>query len=182
MNGDDLKKAQDFLTSTSEGKTFMDGIDNPSKQLFTDTKKNKDNHSYKPNIQDALEHDFAIIPAIRPIVKTTTKVLPTVFNAGKNTLNKVDDIYLNTGIKSDNFMNTVVKPKVDSIISTVKSKSSDVYYSGKNEFLANPTRYMQGGADAVESLPLGIPPLSKIGYGVGGYGLVTDFLDKNVSK
>ncbi len=73
----------------------------------------------------------------------------------KATVSKIDDVVLSTGIKADNTIQNTVIPVV-----------KDGYYRGVNKFLEDPTKYTQGGIDAVKSYLPGVPSASKVGYGV----------------
>ncbi len=89
-------------------------------------------------------------------VSTTTKAGNTLTKA---TLKEADKLYLQAGIKSDSFLRNKVVPRVE-----------DVYYGTANRFLANPTKYTQGGIDFIESYLPGVPTLSKTGLG----GVITE--------
>ena len=165
----DIKNAFLFLKQESKGMQFKSVRspyldDSKDQDYFTSTKEQyEDNSLHVPitigGMQDASE---ILIPG-GSILKTGAKASTLITKAG---IKQADKLYLKTGIKTDAYIQNKVIPSV-----------KDGYYGVSNKFLVNPVKYTQNSIDIVESIPLGIPPYSKIGYTIGGYGLVENYFN-----
>ncbi len=164
---------------------------------FNSSPKQDRDNSYDPNQLLGLGYGDVIVLPVGRVAQATSGIVravaPSVFNGGKRVVSYTDDVMLNTGIRADNYMVNTIAPRVKSGVSYMGSEiRSGVSYTGeqarsgyqtiRNNFLSNPTRYTRGGADAVESIPLGIPSPSQIGYGVGGYGLFDNYIQNELNK
>ena len=197
MTKNELTQTQGFIMKESLGLTYMDGIDNSKVPLMTQSQDKEDDYSYVPNIQDAINPDIIGAGAFLKI----GKVAPSVFNSSKTILNKGTATYDAAGRQTSIFINSTVKPSVFSglkhnkdtvfaIKNSVTSTYDNVTFGTMNQFnkiapnttnkyLTNSSKVNEGILDSVSDYTLlGIPSPSKIGYGIGGYGLISDYLDK----
>lgn len=110
-----LNEIRVILTTESKGMQFK-SVDSPyldydkNQDYFTATEEQYKNHTLYPyatvgGMQDDL---LTVIPGAR-ILKTTSKAGTTI---SKVAINKADDLYLKTGIKADNYIQSKVVPNV----------------------------------------------------------------------
>ena len=165
----DIKNAFLFLKQESKGMQFKSVSspylsDNKNQDYFTSTKEQyEDNSLHVPITIGGMQDASEILVPGGSILKTGAKASTLITKAG---IKQADKLYLKTGIKTDAYIQNKVIPSV-----------KDGYYGVSNKFLVNPAKYTQNSIDIVESIPLGIPPYSKIGYTIGGYGLVENYFN-----
>ena len=153
---DEINNAINYLQNNSKDKKFKDTYKQNmnSQQLFTATQEQKNNPDYTPSSTIGLgDMSLETIPMLKvgvgtaKVVGTATKeIAPKVVSGGKKVVKKVDEVY-------------------DDVTLGAIKKVNDVVPNTTNKFLNNPTKYTQGGIDAVESYLPGIPSPSRIGYG-----------------
>ena len=155
----DMQKAYTFLKENSKDKYFK-SIDSSDlsqqryQRYFTSTKEQYEDNSLKLPITIGLQDVSYMFVPTTPLLRTTTKAGSTLTKA---TLKEADKIYLQTGIKTDNFIKTEVVPKV-----------TDAYYNGKN-FVYDPENIIKGMsiADTIYGAVSPEPPMTP--QQLGGY-------------
>jgi hypothetical protein len=94
---------------------------------FTSTKEQYKDNSYTPDTSIGLKDESYLFVPISPILKTTSKAGTTI---GELATKRADELYLNTGIRVDNFIRNEVSPK-----------ANNMYYNTKN-FIYDPENVM----------------------------------------
>ncbi|NQY21971.1 MAG: hypothetical protein HRT40_11825, partial [Campylobacteraceae bacterium] len=163
MTKNELTQTQGFIMKESLGLTYMDGIDNSKVPLMTQPEAKKDNHSYLPNTQDAINPDIVGAGAFLKIGNGAIKFTPSVFNSGKTILNKGIATYDTAGRQTSIFVNSTVKPSINAGVKRNQGAINDIegignYYYNK---IPGSKYYKPEDIDAFSnpSMP---------GYGIGG--------------
>jgi hypothetical protein len=181
----DIKDAYLFLRQESEGMQFK-AVDSSTlkndrfQEYFTSTQSQyEDNSMNVPVMVGGMQDESMILIPGSPIVKTASEAGTVI---SKATINIADDIYLKTGIRTENYLQNTVRPSIKAGIKHNKETfeaigglSKDGYYTLSNKFLANPTKYTQGGIDAIESYLPGVPNVATKA------GVAGAFIDKIVN-
>lgn len=111
----DIENAFLFLQQESQGMQFQ-SVESPYYQdntlqgYFTSTQEQFENNSLTMPMQvGGMQDESYIFFPTTPILKTTTQAGTTI---GKATVNVADDLYLKTSIKTENYLQNTVVPRV----------------------------------------------------------------------
>ncbi|QOG12451.1 hypothetical protein [Arcobacter sp. FWKO B] len=130
-------------------------------QKFTSTQEQYNHSNYNPNSTIGL-------------VDSSATFVPTV---------KVGETFYNTGKVVTPYVVRQTGQVYDDVTLGIISQGNKVAPNLTNKYLVNNVKVNESLIDATtDYFLLGIPSPSKIGYGVGGYGLLTDFLERNKDK
>ena len=160
-----LKEVGAILLKMSDGKYIRNNyVDGTTEKMFTATKKDYNNPNADPDNEKGLgDQGVVIVPTTRvvQVIGSGVKsVSPVIIQSSKNIVNKADKVYDNASLGLIN-------------------KVNDVAPSFTNKYLLNNVKINENSIDAItDYYLLGIPSPSKLGYGIGGYGLITDYLNK----
>ncbi len=163
----DIKSAIENLKTKSEGLFFIDTYKESMKpqEYFTSTSEQFKDNNWIPDSTIGLGNQgvgpFVPVTRVGQTLGTATKeISPVIIQSGKRGIQKADKFY-------------------DNVTLEVINKANNVAPNLTNKYLSNNVKINQNLIDVITDFNLlGIPSPSKVGYGVGGYGLIKDYLDK----
>ncbi|RXJ69110.1 hypothetical protein CRV08_03615 [Halarcobacter ebronensis] len=157
----ELNNAIEYLKTNSQGQYFIDTYKESMKAqpYFTATKEQKEDNDWTPDFTVDL-YNQGVGPIFLP-----TRVGTVIGNGVK----EVSPIIIGgTG------------QLYDDVTLKAISKAYNIAPNLTSKYILNNTKINESIIDGItDYYLLGIPSNSKVGYLIGGYGLVSDYLDKN---
>ena len=167
MTKKELKQTQEFIMKESLCLTYMYGLDNSKEPLMTRPEAKKDDNSYKPNIQDAINTDIPGLGAFLKIGNGAIRVAPSVFKLSKVSINKGLDVSDNIGRRTYLYLKSTVIPAVNSTYDDFTfgtiNQVNKISPNATNKYVTNSSTATSAVDDFVNSAIPGIPITNKSG-------------------